>query len=111
MARISVIIKKPRRAAERVEVENDLMTFQHLVDGYIKAVPVPEAPAGMDLVMIVNEEGELWGMRPNFKYHRDVIVGTAVFVGVDGEDFADCPDVRMKFIKVNYTEGEDLFIW
>ena len=86
MARISVIIKKPGKPAERTEVENDLMTFQHLVDGYIECVPVA---AGV--LMIVNEEGKLWGMEPNFWYDHDMIVGTAVFVGVDGDEFADCP--------------------
>ena len=65
MARISVIIEKPGKPAERIEVENDLMTFQHLVDDYIEWVPIAN--------------GVL------------MIVGTAVFVGVDDDEFADCP--------------------
>lgn len=88
MAKVSCIIKRPGQRPVRSEVKNDLIAFQHLVDGYIEAVP-----AGKNLVMIVNEEGKLWNMEPNFIWHKDVIYGTAVFVGVNAEgEFVDCPD-------------------
>lgn len=58
-------LRSPGKPAERIEVENDLMTFQHLVDDYIEWVPIAT--------------GVL------------MIVGTAVFVGVDDDEFADCP--------------------
>ena len=44
--------------------------------------------------MIVNEEGKLQGFQPNFRLDHDLIVGTAVFVGVSGEDFCSLSVVQ-----------------
>lgn len=58
--------------------------------GYIETVQI----AG-DCVLIVNEEGKLQGLPANFPFFGDVIVRTAVFVGIDGEDFCSLsPEVE-----------------
>lgn len=79
---MTAIIKRPGRPAFRREISNTLEALQELVDGYIETVNLPGG-----IVMIVNEEGKILGLPLNFRLNCDLIRGTAVFVGVDGEDF------------------------
>ena len=79
---MTAIIKRPGQPAFSKEVENNLQSLQKLVGGYIETVSLPRG-----ICMIVNEEGKLQGLQPNFRLDHDLIVGTAVFVGVSGEEF------------------------
>ncbi len=84
-------IKIKGRTVSEVEIENTLEALQAAVDGYIEAVTLIPGKA----VMIVNEEGLLRGMAPNpiaSTVANTQIVGPAVVVGVDGEDFTDIPE-------------------
>ena len=83
------IIKRPGQPAVSQEVENSLKALQNLVGGYIETVSLPHG-----ICMIVNEEGKLQGLQPNFRLDHDLIVGTAVFVGVSGEDFCSLSVVQ-----------------
>lgn len=49
--------------------------------------------------MIVNEEGKLIGLPPNFRLNYDTIVGTAVFVSADGEEFAGLSEQQENYIR------------
>lgn len=77
--------------ARAIDIENKLETFQEAVDGYIETLTlVPD-----EVVMIVNEEGLLRGLGINplaTALYGSAIVGVAVVVGVDGEDFCDVPE-------------------
>ena len=77
--------------ARAVDIENKLEAFQEAVDGYIEALTlIPD-----EVVMIVNEEGRLRGMGVNpyaSCLYGEPIVGVAVVVGVDGEEFCDVPE-------------------
>lgn len=87
---MKAIIIKGRTVSE-VDIENTLEALQHAVDGYIETVTLIPGKA----VMIVNEEGLLRGMAPNpiaSTVANTQIVGPAVVVGVDGEDFTDIPE-------------------
>lgn len=85
MARIlTAIIKEPGWAPEIVEIPDELENYQRIVDGYIECLRWDD-----DHVLIVNEEGKLRGLDKNFRYGGDIIVGTAIWIGVDGEDFTD----------------------
>ena len=85
---IWAIIIEPDKAPRMETIYSELHTLQRLVDGYIEVCPLAE-----DMVMIINEEGKLRGLPKNFwmEVIGDYIVGTAVFVGVDGDDFDDVP--------------------
>ncbi len=75
----------------QVEIDNTLEALQAAVDGYIEAVTLIPGKA----VMIVNEEGLLRGMAQNpiaSAVANTQIVGPAVVIGVDGEDFTDIPE-------------------
>ena len=85
MARIlTAIVKEPGWAPGIVEIPDELENYQRIVDGYIECVRWDD-----DHVLIVNEEGKLRGLEKNFRYGGDIIVGTAIWIGVDGEDFTD----------------------
>lgn len=78
-----------------IEIENELEALQETVDGYIETVSL--IPDKVD--MIVNEEGLIKGMELNpiaSVIAGMYIVGNAIIVGVDGEDFCDVPDEWIK---------------
>ena len=79
------------RSIITADIENTLEALQAAVDGYIEAVTLIPDKA----VMIVNEEGLPRGMTPNpiaSAVANTQIVGPALVVGVDGEDFTDIPE-------------------
>lgn len=74
-----------------IEIENELEALQDAVDGYIETVTL--VPDKVD--MIVNEEGLIREMKQNTVASviaGTYIVGNALIVGVDGENFCDVPD-------------------
>jgi hypothetical protein len=90
------------RSVEEIEIENTLEALQKEVGGYIETVTL----IGGYAVMIVNEEGMLRGMPSNLPSNLTAsavaarkIVGQALVVGVDGEEFADIPkDVERRIM-------------
>lgn len=85
--------KRPGEAWEEVEIENTLEALQAEVGGYIETVTLLS-----DLVIIVNEEGRINGMRFNMNLCGMQLFGTILAVGVDGDEFCDVPDQRIKDI-------------
>lgn len=83
---MKVVIKHPGEAAMDGTLENTVTAIQAAVDGHFETVNFANG-----VTMIVNEEGKLNSLPENFRLWNDMIVGTAVFVGVDGEEFTDCP--------------------
>lgn len=81
---MKAILKEPGKKAEIIEIDNTLEVLQSLVGGWIEHISFIEGVG-----LIVNEEGLLRDMTPNFDYGWDVIVGPAVFVGETGEEFTD----------------------
>lgn len=81
---------EPGKPIEIIDVKNKLRALQLQVGGYIETVPLSE-----DSVMIVDEEGMLKQYPHNdlaSYISRRHIYGTALIVGVDGEEFDDVPD-------------------
>lgn len=72
------------------EIANDLRALQRAVDGYIETVGLRDGA-----VMIVDEEGRLkdkpYNLLASLVAGTD-IVGSALIVGVDGEEFCDVPE-------------------
>lgn len=91
MSKIKAIIKRPDEPAGHVtNISNTLENFQKTVGGKIEMVRL-----GDGLILVVNEEGKLLGLEPNFRIgfgaYEDLIVGTAIVVGEDCDDLDDCP--------------------
>ena len=90
-SKIRAIIKRPdERYGHVTNISPSLKNLQRIVDGPIETIKVTP-----DAVCICNEEGKLRGLQQNFIMGRipfhDVIVGEVAVVGVDGEEFCDCP--------------------
>ena len=88
--KIKVIVKEPGENVGHVEViKNDLQTLQRYVGGLIECLTLGK------VVVICNEEGKIFNLPENFIFgiaRKDVIVGTAVICGTNGDgEFADIP--------------------
>ena len=84
--RIGVIIKEPGQKPKHVNISDSLENLQKWVGGYIECVTLD-----IGLVMIINEEGKIRDLPHNFYLLGDSIRGTAIFAGVEGEEFCDIP--------------------
>jgi len=85
MGKIKVIVKRPDEKVGHIEeIENELESFQDIVEGYIESVFLSSS-----LVFICNEEGKIRSMRYNFSTDTDDIMGPVIICGVNGEDFSD----------------------
>jgi len=94
-------IKFEGRRVEEIEIDNTLEALQAAVDGYIETLQIVPDQA----VMIVNEEGLLKGLAVNpfaSAIAGTMIVGNAIVVGVDGEEFCDIPEDIKRRIKVRF---------
>jgi hypothetical protein len=102
--KIKVIIVAPKKKPEVAEITNELTVLQKLVGGHIECI----RQSGYDI--IINEEGKLEGLEPNFLIYDgiDYVAGTAVFAGVDyaeGE-FKSLSDEQIKKITLNFRMVE-----
>ena len=86
---IRVFYKRPGKNLVEVRIPNELEWIQGAVEGHFEHVQIND-----DIAMLCNEEGKLKGMAANFPLMGDLIVGPVLFVGVDGEEYTDCPRNR-----------------
>ena len=85
------VLKLEGLSITETEIENTLEALQAAVDGFIETVTLVQDRA----VMLVNEEGLLRDLPLNpvaSAVANTQIVGTAIVVGVDGEEFTDVPE-------------------
>jgi hypothetical protein len=91
MRKIKVIIKRPdEKVGHMTWISDTLKNLQVHVEGKIEIVN----PNIHDIRIICNEDGKLLGLPRNFKMGitiPDIVVGTVIVCGVDGEDLADVP--------------------
>ena len=85
--------KRPGADWEVVEIENTLEALQAEVGGYIETVTILS-----DLVLVVNEEGAINGMRFNMSLCGLQLFGTILAVGFKGDEFCDIPCQHLKDI-------------
>ena len=86
MSKIKVLAKKPGKAPYATTINNELKSFQRMVDGYIENFQVMS-----DMALICNEEGRIRGMEYNFHIGGMPFFGPCFFVGTDGSEYTDCP--------------------
>lgn len=95
------VIQLDNAGARKVNIENTLEAMQSTVGGFIEAVTlIPGVCA-----MLVNEEGLLLSMKPNIlasHLARQRIVGPAIVVGVNGDEFTDIPSEIARHIMIRY---------
>ncbi len=97
MSKIRAIIKRPDEQYGHVtNISNTLENLQRTVGGYIETVtfrgPRTDSPP---FVVICDEEGRLKGKALNCAIGdarcASSFVGDIVVVGIDGDEFTDCP--------------------
>lgn len=84
---------------KEIEVENKLEALQDVVDGYIEQITLIQGKAAM----LVNEEGRLRGMPSNTLASLVAgisIVGPALLLGVNGEEFCDISEEIKRFVRI-----------
>ncbi len=72
---IKVVILSPRKRPQITEIEDDLFEYQRIVDGNVEAVPI-----GKNLTALVNEDGKMLGLSPNFSIGYLTVLGNAIVV-------------------------------
>ena len=87
---MKVIRKRPGQFPEVTDIGNDGDAIRAQLGGDIEAVTIAE-----DLAILCDKEGRLKGKELNiaFKGLGIDFVGTILFVGVDGEEFCDVPNL------------------
>ena len=96
---VTVVKKANESKGEVLTVKDDLETWQGIVDGYIETFPLTD-----DIIVILNEEGKLRGLKPNFAIHCfgggfETIVGDVAFVSYNEEcEFDSLTDEHLKFL-------------
>lgn len=94
-----VVTKKPGEKPLIVEIENKLSELQRIVGGYIEIVQL--APK---IVVICDDDGKQKGYAPNLKYGSDILVGTVIFAGTEGEDLTSL-NVEQLVLVTNFCEA------
>jgi len=98
---IEAIILEPGKKPYVKTILNELEDFQAIVGGYIETVPIGESA-----VLVVNEEGKLRRMKPNFVYNGDLIVGTAIMVGQSGDRFKSIGQSWKDMLQMGFLDPE-----
>lgn len=84
---------EPGRIPELIEIENELEALQDAVGGDVECVTIAS-----DAAILCDEEGLLKGKPVNFTFCGLTIVGTALFEGVDGEEFCDIDAEAVQYL-------------
>lgn len=95
---MKVIVKAPNNPPIEVEIENELEALQGIVGGFIECTALTD-----NALIICNEEGKIRNLPINFKTPFDFIAGTAIFVGIEEEDFTDVP-LTLDEVKIILTD-------
>lgn len=91
-SKLNVVIKEPGKEPFIKEIEDDLTTYQEILGGMMEMVPFEKGQ-----VLLCNEEGKLKGLEPNLILPSgEIIVGTAIIVGTDEEEFRSLTDEEAK---------------
>ena len=118
MERLTGLFIPPMMTAPMiVTIPNDLAAFQTAVGGYIETVD-PAVMNDHNVVMLVNEQGRLIGLDINriatycfsgiknrflSKDDPRVILGGAIIIGVDGDEFASLTDSEIETLQLRLS--------
>ena len=91
---MKIIVFEPGRKAVVKNVQNDLESLQHIVNGYIEILHPFDGP----VALVVNEEGKLNRSRANRPFYDDegkildILYGTFFLCGDGEDDLTDIPE-------------------
>ena len=92
-----VVTKEPGKDPKVTTITNDLEGIQKAVGGFFEVVRYID-----NIVIVVNDEGKVWGMPYNFTYRNDDIVGPVFFcgekLGPDGGEFCSLKADQIRMV-------------
>lgn len=93
MSKMRVVVIEPGKPGCITEINDGLASMQKVVGGYIQVIPAESMPGGevlkdSGLILVLNEEGKLERLRPNFPLWggHDVAVGTVFVCKENGDE-------------------------
>lgn len=89
-----MLVVEPGKHPYMKRIEHTLEAMQKAVGGYIEVVSLDDSN-----VIILNEEGKLMGLEGNRALGGDILVGSFLIAGTDGENFAHFPGKVWSFIR------------
>lgn len=110
---IKVLIVRPEKEPEKAQINNDLRTLRHIVNGHLEAVKPPSHTD--DTIILCNEEGKFNGSAPNrplfdeFGRCFDIIYGTFLVCRhpAGSEELSSMTDDQLeKYRKIYSFSGE-----
>lgn len=108
MSKIRVVIKPVGEIARVEYIENELGTFQEIVEGYIELLPL-----NPELAIVLNEEGKLIGLDTNLvittAFGEDNLVGNLIFANISLDGFKSITDENIEYLQnIGITVFENL---
>lgn len=102
-----VLFKEPGKKARTLIVDGSLRALQNLVGGNIEHLKLSEG-----LGLLCDENGKIYDRPKNFYLPvlNDWIVGNAIFVGEDGEEFTDISRDHADLVNLFLRFNADTFI-
>ena len=94
MHKIKVVIKRPdEEFGHMTNISPSLENLQKTVGGHFETVTLLSASEIITspVIALVNEEGKIKGLERNMRIPGDILVGTIIVCGVQGEDIGDIP--------------------
>jgi len=80
-------------------IGGDCDCFEHVGLGLFDSEDGKQVRIGI----LLDESGKLKGLKPNFLFYGDIIVGSVVFVAEDGEDFTDLSEGHQRMIMERFS--------
>ena len=102
---MKVIIKEPKKEAKIIEINDDLKTFKQIID--CSTIDIVHVPFHPDIAIIVDDEGVLNEKESNFWRGSEMICGTAILAGVDGENLTDLTEKQINYM-LAYFKFEEI---
>ena len=110
-AKITALVVEPGKAAKEVQIDSSLASLQSIVGGYVEAL----YPYDDDVIFLCDEESKLKSSsQPNRTlfdgdgHPYDIIFGTFIIAGTDGDGIASLPEKMLKKYTRKY-EHPDIF--
>ena len=109
--KIRCIVKRPEEQFGHVtNISTSLKNLQKTVEGPIEQVQImAETKDHPGACIICNEEGKLRGLAPSFRIGHgvtlDVIVGTSIIIGTQGDELVDLPISFQTWKQIMYEWG------
>ena len=100
---IEVLVVEPGKHPYTATIENTLHALQEAVGGYIEVIGLDE-----ESLIIGNDESKLMGLPGNRRFGNDILAGTFLIVGSQGDEFASLSKENQKNYASAFWEPEEI---